>query len=100
MEKFEFTKKGYLAAQKWLKEIGEWENVSTKVFSTDGFSIVQSANYLWQRWQYRINEGVKVNVKSGDDSFIGVIEKVEWDVDQWAYLINRQWFCQSEVSAV
>lgn len=49
MKKFEFTQEGYLAAKKWLTEIGEFERLSKSGFSTDGYSIVQAANVLVDR---------------------------------------------------
>lgn len=45
--KFMFSPNGYLEAQKWLKDIGKWDMVSTKGFSTDGYSIVAEANAIW-----------------------------------------------------
>lgn len=41
--------KGYAEAQKWLKEIGEWEYVSTHGSSTDGWSIIATANSIWDK---------------------------------------------------
>jgi len=38
---------GYEEAKKWLQEIGEWDYVSTHGFSTDGWSIVATANSMW-----------------------------------------------------
>ena len=49
MDKFAFTGEGYLEAQKWLQEINEWEYISTHGFSTDGYSIVNTANSIWNR---------------------------------------------------
>ncbi len=46
--RFSFDAEGYSAAQAWLKEIGEWERVSTYGFSTDGWSIVETANVIWE----------------------------------------------------
>jgi broad-specificity NMP kinase len=46
---FPFTAEGYSAAKAWLKEIGEWERVSTSGFSTDGWSITETANILWKK---------------------------------------------------
>ena len=40
---------GYDEAKKWLQEIGEWEYVSTHGFSTDGWSIVATANAMWNK---------------------------------------------------
>jgi hypothetical protein len=44
---FPLTPAGYNAARKWLQSIGEWDKISTSGFSTDGFSITESANALW-----------------------------------------------------
>ena len=35
--------KGYKEAKKWLQEIGEWENVNTHGFSTDGWRSIDTA---------------------------------------------------------
>ena len=48
---FSYTTKGYTKAKKWLKEVGEWEYVSTHGFSTDGWSIVDVANSIYRRKQ-------------------------------------------------
>ena len=98
MREFEMTPQGYLEAKKWLTEIGEFDRLNKSGFSTDGYSIVQSANVLVGRWELRIPPNQKVKVMSGDDFFAGIIDKVEWDLDQWSYLINGKWYCQSEVS--
>jgi len=47
--RFSFDAKGYSSAQAWLKEIGEWEWVSTSGFSTDGWSIIETANVIWEK---------------------------------------------------
>ena len=46
MEKgiFQFTSDGYIKSKAYLKEIGEWEYISTHGFSTDGWSIISVAN--------------------------------------------------------
>lgn len=49
--KFPYTSEGYLQAREWLKEIGEWDKVSTTGFSTDGLSIVHTANAIWEKRQ-------------------------------------------------
>ena len=51
---FHPDKEGYEEAKKWLKEIGEWDYVSTHGLSTDGWSIVATANAMWNKR----NEGV------------------------------------------
>ena len=43
---FEFTSEGYLKAKKYLKKVGEWKQVSTHGFSTDGWSIIATANVI------------------------------------------------------
>lgn len=48
-EQFTYNSVGYLNAQKWLKETNQWDNISTKGQSTDGFSIVHAANILWEK---------------------------------------------------
>lgn len=40
---------GYNEAEKWLREIGEWDYVSTHGFSTDGWSIIATANAMWNQ---------------------------------------------------
>ena len=47
--KFQSTTEGYLEAQAWLKEIGEWDRVSTSGFSTDGWSVIAEANSIWNK---------------------------------------------------
>lgn len=47
--RFSYDAEGYSAAQLWLKEIGEWERVSKSGFSTDGWSIVETANVIWEK---------------------------------------------------
>lgn len=47
--RFQYTTAGYEEAKKWLQEIGEWEYVSTHGFSTDGWSIVATANAIWDK---------------------------------------------------
>ena len=37
----------YDKAEAYLKEIGEWDYVSTHGFSVDGWSIIASANSIW-----------------------------------------------------
>jgi len=49
--KFQLTPEGYLQAKAWLIEIGEWDRVSTTGFSTDGYSITEEANRLWESRQ-------------------------------------------------
>lgn len=46
---FSFDVEGYSDAQAWLKEIGEWGRVSTSGFSTDGWSIIETANVIWEK---------------------------------------------------
>lgn len=46
---FPLTSDGYLIAKKWLQEIGKWEQVSTTGFSVDGWSIIETANWLWEQ---------------------------------------------------
>lgn len=46
---FSYDAAGYLAAQNWLKEVGEWDRISTSGFSTDGLSIIHAANALWEQ---------------------------------------------------
>lgn len=43
------SQNGYEEAKKWLIEIGEWDRVSTTGSSTDGWSIVATANVLWDK---------------------------------------------------
>ena len=40
---------GYKEAKKWLQEIGEWDYVSTHGFSADGWSIIATANVMWNK---------------------------------------------------
>ena len=47
--KFPLTGEGCEAAISYLKEIGEWEYASTHGFSTDGYSITDTANYFWRK---------------------------------------------------
>ena len=54
IEKFPYTNSGYIAASEWLKSIGEWDRVSTSGFSTDGLSIVHSANAIYEKQQNEI----------------------------------------------
>jgi hypothetical protein len=49
MSKFALTTEGYIQAKRWLMEIGKWEEVSTRGFSTDGYTIVHTANLLWTK---------------------------------------------------
>lgn len=49
MKRFSLDTNGYEEAQSWLKEIGQWENISTSGFSTDGYSITEAANRLWNK---------------------------------------------------
>lgn len=44
------------------------------------------------------NKTTTVNVRSGDKSFTGEVTKIEWDFDHWAFYIDKNWYCQSEVS--
>lgn len=46
---FSYDSEGFSSAQAWLKEIDEWERVSTSGFSTDGWSIIQTANVIWNK---------------------------------------------------
>ena len=46
---FSFDTEGYCAAKKWLENIGEWERISTSGFSNDGWSIVATANDIWEK---------------------------------------------------
>jgi len=48
-ERFPSSTVGYMEAKEWLKEIGEWDRISTTGFSTDGWSIVNSANSIWKK---------------------------------------------------
>ena len=48
---FPLNAKGYLKAKKWLKEIGKWEYISTHGFSTDGYSIIEEANSIYDKLQ-------------------------------------------------
>ena len=41
--------KGYEEAKEWLQEIGKWDYVSTHGFSTDGWSIIATANAIWDK---------------------------------------------------
>lgn len=54
MEKFDYTPEGYLDAKEYLKSIGEWDRVSKGGLSTDGYSIVQSANDIYKK-NYPLN---------------------------------------------
>ena len=47
--------KGYSEAKAYLEEIGEWDYVSSHGFSTDGWSIIASANAIWDK---NNNEGI------------------------------------------
>lgn len=47
--RFSLDTNGYQEAKSWLKEIGQWEYVRTHGFSTDGYSIVEEANAIWQK---------------------------------------------------
>jgi len=38
---------GYSEARIYLKAIGEWDYVRTHGFSTDGWSIIATANSIW-----------------------------------------------------
>lgn len=49
MNKFTFDPEGYKQAKEWLIEIGKWEVVSNGGFSVDGWSIIESANFLWEQ---------------------------------------------------
>lgn len=46
--RFELTSEGYRQAEAWLREIGAWDYVSAHGFSTDGFSITETANAMWR----------------------------------------------------
>lgn len=48
MEKFEFTTQGYVDAVKYLKKIKKYKYVSTHGFSTDGWSIIGTANVFYE----------------------------------------------------
>jgi hypothetical protein len=39
--------KDYDKAKAWLQEIGKWDYISTHGFSTDGWSIISTANSIW-----------------------------------------------------
>jgi|AntRauTorckE6833_2_1112554.scaffolds.fasta_scaffold68806_3 hypothetical protein len=41
--------KGYSEAKAYLEEIGEWDYVSTHGFSTDGWTIIATANSIWDK---------------------------------------------------
>lgn len=41
--------KGYSEAKTYLEEIGEWDYVSTHGFSTDGWTIIATANSIWDK---------------------------------------------------
>ena len=45
--RFSMSEKGYSEAKAYLEEIGEWDYVSTHGFSTDGWSIIATANSIW-----------------------------------------------------
>jgi hypothetical protein len=47
MERFTFTTEGYKQAKEWLESTGKWEYISTHGFSTDGWSIIETANVMW-----------------------------------------------------
>lgn len=49
MEKFEFTTQGYVDAVKYLKKIKKYKYVSTHGFSTDGWSIIGTANVFYEK---------------------------------------------------
>jgi hypothetical protein len=48
MEIFEYSPQGYNLAKQWLKYIGR-EDILTKGFSTDGWSVVHAANVLVEK---------------------------------------------------
>jgi hypothetical protein len=67
---FVLSPNGFLEAINWLKNIGEWERVTTKGFSTDGYSVVQEANSIWLsmysvKFNIEISENI-VFVQTGD----------------------------------
>jgi hypothetical protein len=51
LPKFFSDVSGYIEAEKWLHEIGMWEEVSKKKWiddeGTDGWHVVQEANRIW-----------------------------------------------------
>ena len=46
MDKFEYTTEGYNEAVKYLESINTYDSVNNS-FSTDGWSVVELANYLY-----------------------------------------------------
>lgn len=46
--KFSYDIIGYTEAVKWLKEINQYNYLSTHGQSTDGLSIIHTANSLWK----------------------------------------------------
>lgn len=48
-EKFEYTTEGHRKAVEYLKEIGRWDEIKNKGFSTDGYSIVHEANSIYNK---------------------------------------------------
>jgi hypothetical protein len=51
MDKFNSTTEGYEQAKAWLIEIGQWEYISTHGQSVDGYSIVATANTMWESFK-------------------------------------------------
>lgn len=49
--KFEYTPLGYTLAVKWLKENKHWSYVSNHGQSVDGWSIINTANSLYEESQ-------------------------------------------------
>jgi hypothetical protein len=41
--------KDYDKAKAWLQEIDKWEYVNSHGFSTDGWSIIATANAMWDK---------------------------------------------------
>jgi len=50
-KKFEYTVVGYTLAVKWLKQNKHWAYVSTHGQSVDGWSIIDTANSLYEKNQ-------------------------------------------------
>jgi hypothetical protein len=47
--KFDYDEDGYYDAIRWLKEIGLYEYISTHGQSVDGWSIIHTANAMWEQ---------------------------------------------------
>lgn len=59
MKEFPYTGEGYDKAKAYLIRKGKWIEASTRGFSTDGWSIIQFANFVLEKDLSELNNGDK-----------------------------------------